>query len=103
MKITLDIDCYDEEDFEVFKSCLKEREEILKLMNKFKKGKLTEFELVSGMHLRNKPTIYLTNEILEENKDFVKKALELMLETNKRDTESLIERLGIEYYEGVEE
>lgn len=103
MKITLDIDCYDESDFEEFKNCLEERKEILKLIKQFEKGKLNEFELSCTTLCYKYLPIYLTDERLEKNKDFVKKALELMLETNDRDTKNLIERLGIEYYEGVEE
>ena len=39
MKIILDIDKYDGEDFDAFKSCLEERKKILKLMNRFFMGK----------------------------------------------------------------
>ena len=40
MKIILDIDCYDDEDFELFKTCLEERKEILKSIKQFEEGKL---------------------------------------------------------------
>lgn len=104
MKIILDIDCYDDEYFELFKACLEERKEILKSIKQLEEGKLNEFELSCYMRgVKHDVTVYLSKERFEKNKDFVKKALELMLETNERDTKNIIERLGIEYYEGVEE
>ena len=102
MKIILDIDRIDKKDFDAFKSLSDKRKELLKLLEKFEKDELLDFEF-SFRAYEVGLYIYLTNESFERNKEFVKKALELMLETNKRDTEESIKRLGIEYYEGVEE
>lgn len=95
MKVIFNFDKFDAEDFEAFQSCFKKRKEILKVIKKFEENKLVEFTMYS----HECGDIYLVDEELEKNKEFVKKSLELMLETNKRDIEDLIERLGIEDYE----
>lgn len=99
MKITLDSDYFNGEEFKQFISCLKERNYILKLMKELESGELEEFELCYRMHYNINLTLYLFGENLEKNKDYVKRTLELMLETNDRDTKNLMERLGIEHYE----
>lgn len=98
MKITLDADYYDSEEFKNFLQCLKERKEVLKMIDEFESGDMEELELQKRGWDCN-VYLYLGGKNFEQNKDYVKRTLDLMLETLDKDIKDLIERLGIEHYE----
>lgn len=97
MKITLDADYYEEEEFKNFLQLLKERKKILKMIDEFESGDMEELELQKRGWDCN-VYLYLGGQNFEQNKDYVKRTLELMLETLDNDIKDLIERLGIEHY-----
>jgi hypothetical protein len=97
MKVTLDIDCFDNEEFKNLLECIEERRRILSMINIFKAGNMRELEM--SMCWGKKTYLYLHEDEILANKEWVKRTLELLLETNERDTKDLIERLGVVSYE----
>lgn len=92
MKLIIDTDYYDEEDFDSLLECVKNRNVIRKKIDDFNNGKLKEIEL----EMNRSVCCYLAGERLKENKDFIRKFFELAMDSNERDINSLKKRLGIE-------